>query len=189
MDARQQTHINDLTEQLRSAEHISKKLREELAQAQVRMKAERTSLHDQRLKDAQAWKVGVELTKASFQVTQARLLLLLDMEKRNVLSGEDLVMRERLAGIETDYNLILSQQQVSDLEEKIIELQGIMEVERKERKKGDQEYEELRQKFTEVLGKYGKLKAKYSTLLAESAEMHRDLERSGAKRSEIEVRA
>jgi hypothetical protein len=103
MDARQQAHINELTEQLRTAEHMSKKLREELAQAQAQMKAERATLQDQRLKEAQAWKLGTELTRASYQVTQARLLLLLDMEKRNVLSGEDAVRKERLARVQRDY--------------------------------------------------------------------------------------
>lgn len=189
MDLRQQAHINDLTEQLRSAEHISKKLREELAQAQVQMKTERTSLHEQRLKEAQAWRVGIELTKASFQVSQARLRLLLDAEKRDVLSIEGAVKSEKLARIQTDYSLISFQQRVNDLEENVIELQDILGVEREEREKGDQEYEELRKKFVEVLGKYGKLKDRYSMLLAKSTEVLRDLEQSGTKRGEIEVRA
>jgi chromosome segregation ATPase len=188
MDARQQAHINQLTEQLRSTEHISKKLRQELAQAQTQMKAERASLHDQRLKEAQAWKVGIELTKASFQVTQARLLLLLDMEGRNVLSKEDDLRSEMLEIIERDCDLIQFRQQVDDLEGKVIELQKLLELERQEREKGDQEYEELRRKFTEVVGKYGKLKGKCSALLAKSAEIHRDLERSGTKVTEMEVR-
>lgn len=189
MDARQQAHINELTEQLRSAEHISKKLREELAQAQVQMKAERASLHEQRLKEAQAWKVGIELTKASFRVTQARLLLLLDMEKRNALSKEDAARSERFARVQRDCDLIPVQQKVDDLEEKAIELQEMLEVERQRREKDDQEYEELRQRFADALGKYGKLKGKYSALLAKSAEMRRDLEQSGAKLSEMEVSA
>ena len=188
MDARQQSHINELTEQLRTAEHMSKKLREELAQAQTQMKAERASLQDQRLKDAQAWKAGMELTRASHQVSQARLLLLLDSERRNILSGEDSVRRERLARAQRDYNLVLFQQKENDLEERIIELQETLEAEREERAKGDQEYEELREKYGEVLGKYGKLKGKFSTLLAKTAEMHRDLEQSGTKRSQMEVR-
>lgn len=189
MDARQQAHINQLTEQLRSTEHISKKLRQELAQAQTQMKAERTSLHDQRLKEAQAWKVGVELTQASFQVTQARLLLLLDMEKRNVLSKEDAVRTERLSRIRSDYDLIPLRQKVDDLEGKVVEMQKVLEVERLEREKGEQEYDQLRQRFAEVVGKYGKLKGKYLTLLAKSAEAHRGLESSGTKIKEMEVRA
>lgn len=187
MDARQQAHINELTEQLRTAEHMSKKLREELAQAQAQMKAERTSLQDQRLKEAQAWKVGTELTKTSYQVTQARLLLLLDMERRNVLSGEDAVRKEKLARVQRDYNLVLFQQKENELEERIIGLQEILEAEREERERGDQEYEELREKYAKVLGKYQKLKDKLTNLLAKSAEMHRDLEQSGTKRSQIEV--
>ena len=189
MDARQQAHINELTEQLRTAEHMSKKLREELAQAQAQMKAEMASLQDQRLKEAQAWKVGTELTRASHQVTQARLLLLLDMERRNVLSGEDAVRRERLAKIQRDYNLVLFQQKENELEERVVELQGALEVEREDRAKGDQEYDELREKYVGVLGKYGKLKGKFSALLARSAGMHRDLEQSGTERSQIEVRS
>ena len=189
MDARQQAHINELTEQLRTAEHMSKKLREELAQVQAQMKAEKANLNEQRLKEAQAWKVGMELTRASYQVTQARLLLLLDMERRNVLSGEDGVRSERLARLQRDYNLTLFQQKESELEERVIELQEMLEVEREERDKGDHEYEELRGKYAEVLGKYGKLKGKHSSLLAKSAEMHRDLEKSGTKRGEMEVRA
>ena len=188
MDARQQAHINELTEQLRTAEHMSKKLREELAQAQVQMKAERASLQDQRLKEAQAWKVGTELTRVSYQATQARLLLLLDMERRNVLSGEDFVRKERLARAQRDYNLLLFQQKENELEERVIELQDLLEVERGERERGDQEYEELREKYVGVVGKYGKLKGKFTTLLAKSAEMHRDLEKSGTKRGQIEVR-
>jgi hypothetical protein len=188
MDARQQAHINELTEQLRTAEYMSKKLREELAQAQVQMKAERAGLQDQRLKEAQAWKVGMELTKASYQVIQARLLLLLDSERRNVLSGEDNTRRERLARTQRDHNLVLFQQKENELEERVIELQETLEAEREERTKDDQEYEELRKKYVQVLGKYGKLKGKFSTLLAKGAEMHRDLEQSGTKRSQIEVR-
>lgn len=188
MDARQQAHINELTEQLRTAEHMSKKLREELAQAHAQMKAERGSSHDQRLKEAQAWKVGTELTKASHQVAQARLLLLLDTEKRNVLSGEDSLRGERLARLQRDYHLTLFQQKESELEEMIIELQETLEAERDRRKGDDNSYEELRLKFSGVLGKYWKLKNKYSTLLAKSAEMHRDLGQSGTKRSEAEVR-
>ena len=189
MDARQQAHINELTEQLRTAEYMSKKLREELAQAQVQMKAERMSLHDQRLKEAQAWKVGTGLMRASHQVSQARLLLLLDSERRNALSGEDSVRRERLAKAQRDYNLVLFQQKEDELDERIVELQGMLEVEREEREKGDQEYEELREKYGEVVGKYGKLKGKFSTLLAVSAETHRDLERSGTKRGQMQVRS
>ena len=185
MDARQQAHINELTEQLRTAEHMSKKLREELAQAQAQMKAERTALQDQRLKEAQAWKVGTELTRASHQVAQARLLLLLDMERRNVLSGEDTARKERLARVQRDYNLVLFQQKESELEERIIELQEMSEV---ERERGDREYEELREKYAEVVGKYGKLKGKFTTLSARAAEMHRDLEQSETKRGKIEVR-
>jgi len=188
MDARQQAHINELTEQLRTAEYMSKKLREELAQAQAQMKAERATLRDQRLKEAQAWRVGTELMEASHQVSQARLLLLLDSERRNVLSGEDSVRRERLAKVQRDYNLVLFQQKENELEERVTELQEVLEVEREERTKGDQEYEELRKRHGEVLGKYGKLKGKLSTLLAKSAEMRRDLEKSGTKRSQIEVR-
>lgn len=188
MDARQQAHINELTEQLRTAEHMSKKLREELAQAQVQMKAERTSLHDLRLKEAQAWKVGTELTKASFQVSQARLSLLLDMEKRNVLSGQDVVRSGRLARARRDYSLILFRQKEEELEEMVVELQEVLEVERKEREKGDKEYEELRKRFAEALRKYQGLKGKYSTLLAKCAEMHSDLEQSGTKTNKIEVR-
>ena len=185
MDARQQAHINELTEQLRTAEYMSKKLREELAQAQAQMKAERAGLQDQRLKEAQAWKVGTELMKASHQVSQARLLLSLDSERRNVLSGEDAVRGERLARVQRDYKLVLFQQKEDELEERVIELQEMLEA---ERAKGDQEYEELRGKYGELLGKYGKLKGKFSTLLARSAQMHRDLEQSGTKRGEIEVR-
>jgi len=188
MDARQQAHINELTEQLRTAEYMSKKLREELAQAQAQMKAERASLQDQRLKEAQAWKVGTELMRTSYQVTQARLLLLLDMERRNLLSGEDVVRRERLAKVQRDYNLALFQQKENELEERILELQETVEVEREERAKGDQEYEELREKYAGVVGKYGNLKGKFSTLLAKSAGLHRDLEQSGTKRNQIEVR-
>lgn len=188
MDARQQAHINELTEQLRTAEYMSKKLREELAQAQAQMKAERASLQDQRLKDAQAWKVGTELMKASHQVSQARLLLLLDSERRNVLSGDDSLRRERLAKAQRDYNLVLFQQKENELEERVIELQETLEVEREERAKGDQEYEELREKYAGVLGKFGKLKGKFSALLARSAELHRDLEQSGTRRSQMEVR-
>jgi len=187
MDARQQAHINELTEQLRTAEHMSKKLREELAQAQAQMKAERATLQDQRLKEAQAWKVGTELTRASYQVTQARLLLSLDMERRDVLSGEDAVRKERLARVQRDYNLVLFQQKEDELEERVIELQEMLEVEREVRERSDKEYEELREKYVQVVGKYGKLKGKFTTLLAKSAEMHRDLEQSGSKRSQIEV--
>lgn len=184
MDARQQAHINELTEQLRTAEHMSKKLREELAQAQAQMKAERATLQDQRLKEAQAWKAGMELTRTSYQVTQARLLLLLDMEGRNMLSGGDSARKERLARIQRDHNLTLFQQKESELEERVIELQEMLEV---ERERGDKEYEGLREKYVEALGRYGKLKGKFTTLLAQSAEMHRDLEQSGSKRSQIEV--
>lgn len=179
MDARQQAHINELTEQLRTAEHISKKLREELAQAQAKMKAERAGLHDQRLKEARAWKVGTELNKASFQVTHARLLLLLDMEERKVLSGEDSVRRERLVRVQRE----------NELEKRVDELQKMLRVEREERGKGDLEYEQLRERFAEERRKYGKLKGKHSSLLVKSAEMDRDLEQSETKRSEIEVRA
>lgn len=189
MDARQQAHINELTEQLRTTEHMSKKLREELAQAQAQMKAERASALEQRLKEAQAWKAGTELTKAMFQVTQARLLLLLDVERRDVLSREDDVRKERLARARRDYHLLLFQERENELEERIIEMHETLDVEREEREKGDQEYEGLRRRFEEVAGKYGKLKAKYSTLLAKGTEMQRDLEQSGAKRSEMEVRA
>ena len=188
MDARQQAHINELAEQLRTAEYMSKKLREELAQAQAQMKAERATLRDQRLKEAQAWKVGTELMKASHKVSQARLLLLLDSEQRNVLSAEDSVRRERLARIQRDHNLVLFQQKENESEERVIELQEMLEVEREERAKGDEEYEELRKMYGEVIGKYGKLKGKFSTLLAKSAEVHRDLERSGTRRGQIEVR-
>ena len=187
MDARQQAHINELTEQLRTAEHMSKKLREELAQAQVQMKAERTALQDQRLKEAQAWKIGMELTRASNKTSQARLLLLLDMERRNVLSGEDALRKERLARIQRDYNLTLFQQKESDLEERIIELQDMLEMEREARERDNREYEELREKFAEVVGKYGKLKGKFTTLSARAAEMHRDLEQSETKRGQLEV--
>lgn len=188
MDARQQAHINELTEQLRTAEHMSKKLREELAQAQAQMKAERANLHDQRLKEAQAWKVGTELMRASYQVTQARLLLLLDMERRDLLSGEDALTSERLARIQRDRNLTLFQRKENELEERVIELQETLETEREERERDDQEYEELREKYASVVRRYGKLKDKYSTLLAKSAETHRDLEQSGTKRGEMEVR-
>ena len=41
----------------------------------------------------------------------------------------------------------------------------------------------------EVIGRYGKLKVEYSTSLAERAEVCRELERSGAKRGEVEVRS
>lgn len=188
MDARQQAHINELTEQLRTAEYMSKKLREELAQAQAQMKAERATLRDQRVKEAQAWKVGTELMRVSHKVSQARLLLLLDSERRSVLSGEDSVIRERLARIQRDYKLVLFQQREDELEEKVIELQEMLEAEREERTKGDQEYEELREKYGGLLAKYGKVRDKLSTLLVKSAEMHRDLERSGTKRGQIEVR-
>ena len=188
MDARQQAHINELTEQLRTAEYTCKKLRDELAQVQAQMKVERAGLYDQRLKEAQAWKVGTELTRVSYQATLARLHLLLDMERRNVLSGEDAVRRERMAKIQRDYRLILFQQKESELEERVIELQDMLEVERGERERGDQEYEELRGKYAEVIGRYGKLKGKYSTLLAKSAEVCRELEQSGTKRGEVEVR-
>ena len=188
MDARQQAHINELTEQLRTAEHMSKKLREELAQAQAQMKAERATLQDQRLKEAQAWKLGTELTRASYRVTQARLLLLLDMERRNVHSGEDVARKERLARAQRDYNLSLFQQKENELEERVIELQDKLEVEREDRERGDQEYVEWRETYVKALGKHGKLKEKFTTLLAKSAEMHRDLEQSGTKRSQIEVR-
>lgn len=187
MDARQQAHINELTEQLRTAEHMSKKLREELAQAQVQMKSERANLHDQRLKEAQAWKVGTELMKASYQVTQARLLLLLDMERRNVLSREDAVRSERVARAQRDYKLSLFQQKEDELEERIVELQEMLEVEQEEREKDDREYEELRETYVELLGKYGKLKGKCSALLARGAGMHQDLEQSETKRGQVEV--
>ena len=36
-------------------------------------------------------------------------------------------------------------------------------------------------KYAEVVGRYGKLKGKYSTLPAKSAEVYRELERSGMK--------
>ena len=187
MDARQQAHINELTEQLRTAEHMSKKLREELAQAQAQMKAERIALQDQRLKEARAWKVGTELTGASHQVAKARLLLLLDMEGRNVLSGEDAVRKERLARVQRDYNLVLFQQRESELEEGIIELQGMLGVGWEVRERGDREYEGLREKYVEVVGKCGKLKGKFTTLSARAAEMHRDLEQSETKSGQIEV--
>ena len=188
MDARQQAHINELTEQSRTAEYMSKKLREELAQAQTQMKAERATLRDQRIKEAQAWKVGTELMRASHKVSQARLLLLLDAERRSVLSGEDSVMRERLARIQRDYKLVLFQQREDELEERVIELQEMLEAEREERAKGDQEYEELREKYGRVLAKYGKVRDRLTALLVKSTEMHRDLERSGTKRGQIEVR-
>jgi len=184
MDARQQEHINELTERLRTAEHISKKLREELAQAQAQMKAERATLQDQRLKEAQAWKAGMELTRASYQVTQARLLLLLDMEGRDGLSRGDSATKERLARVQRDHNITLFQQKEDELEERVIELQEMLQV---ERERGDREYGELREKYMEAYGRYRKLKGKFTTLLAQSAEMHRDLEQSGSKRSQIEV--
>ena len=187
MDARQQAHINELTEQLRTAEHMSKKLREELAQAQAQMKAERTALQDQRLKEAQAWKIGTELTRASHQVARARLLLLLDMERRIVQSGEDAVRKEKLAKIQRDYNLVLFQQKELELEERIIEVQDMLELEREVRERGDLEYEELREKYAELVGKYGKLKGKFTALSARAAEMHRDLEQSETKKGRIEV--
>ncbi|KAF9790652.1 hypothetical protein BJ322DRAFT_980759, partial [Thelephora terrestris] len=127
MDARQQAHINELTEKLRTAEHTCKKLREELTQVQAQMKAERVGLYDQRLTEAQAWKTGTELTRVSYQASQARLLLLLDMERRNVLSGEDAVRREKVAKIQRDYRLALFQQKESDLELRVIDLQETLE--------------------------------------------------------------
>ena len=101
-----------------------------------------------------------------------------------MLSGEDSVRKEKLTRARRDYNLMLFQQKENELGERVIELQDMLEVERGERERGDQGYEELREKYVGVLGKYGKLKGKFTTLLAKakSPEMHRNLQKSGSNR-------
>lgn len=106
----------------------------------------------------------MELTRASHRVAQARLLLLLDMERRNVLSVDDALRKE------------------------ITELQEMLKLEREVRERGDREHKELREKYAEVVGKYGKLKGEFTTLLARTAEMHRDSEQSKAKLQKVETR-
>ena len=101
---------------------------------------------------------------------------------------EDAARKERLPRVQRDYNPVLFQKKESELEERTTKLQEMLEMEREVRERGDREYGGLCEKHAEMVGKYGKVKGKFTTLSARAAEMHRDLEQSETKRGQVEVR-
>ncbi|OBZ72249.1 hypothetical protein A0H81_07920 [Grifola frondosa] len=187
MVAKQQTHIDELVAQNRTLEHTITKLHEANAEEKASSASAIAQLQERWKAERLEWRDGCESLQAAHRIAHLRTAVVLDQERTNVLKEREVLRKERLARMQRDFRLVMFQARETELEDRVAELEQLLELEMMESEEEQRRNAEAKQTLSlRMKGKADVLEARCETLTGQLQDTAEELSREVKEKEKAE---